>query len=197
MVETSRYMSNAAALKRVGIRLLPGEQMDAAVELEGGLTDELEPSHATLLLTNRRLIRYAAGGHRIDTISVALEDVQAVEVKRGERNRQWVFVGLVFIGGGFLLGLLSLFWLATTVSPLLMAVSLVLIGIVFLLTYAGGIRGEVIVTAGAKRIKCRMKTKALNDMVEFLERFYELKLHAWSLNRPNGVNGNGSPVPQA
>ena len=55
------------------------------------------------------MIRYAAGGHRIDTISVALEDVQAVEVKRGERNRQWVFAGLVFIGGGFLLGLLSLF----------------------------------------------------------------------------------------
>ncbi|HJO82103.1 MAG TPA: hypothetical protein QF520_06845, partial [SAR202 cluster bacterium] len=41
MIETSRYMSNAAALKRVGIRLLPGEQMDAAVELESGLTDEL------------------------------------------------------------------------------------------------------------------------------------------------------------
>ena len=109
MIETSRYMSNAAALNRVGIRLLPGEQMDAAVELESGLTDELKPSHATLLLTNRRMIRYAAGGHRIDTISVALEDVPAVVVKRGERNRPWVFVGLVFIGGGFLLGLLSLF----------------------------------------------------------------------------------------
>ena len=109
MIETSRYMSNAAALKRVGIRLLPGEQMDAAVELESGLTDELEPSHATLLLTNRRMIRYAAGGHRTDTNGVARRDAEPVEVNRGGRNRQWVFVGLVFIGGGFLLGLLSLF----------------------------------------------------------------------------------------
>ena len=77
-----------------------------------------------------------------------------------------------------MLGLLALFWLGTMVSPLLMAVSLALIGIVFLLTYAGGIRGQVVVSAGAERIKCRMKTKALDDMVVFLERFYELKLNA-------------------
>ena len=178
MTNSNHHMSNEAALKRVGIRLLPGEALDAAVELEGGLTDVLEPAHATLLLTNRRLIRYSTGRHRVDTVSVGLDDVQTVEVKRAERNRQWVYVGVVFIGGGLLLALLALFWLGTIVSPLLMAVSLSLIGIVFLLTYAGGIRGQVVVSAGAERIKCRMKTKALNDMVVFLERFYELKLNA-------------------
>jgi hypothetical protein len=178
MSDSNRYMSNEAALQRVGIRLLPGEQLDAAVELEGGLTEVLEPAHATLLLTNRRLIRYSSGGHRIETVSVGLDDVHTIEVKRGERNQQWVYVGLVFIGGGLLLALLAAFWLGTLISPLLMALSLALIGIVFLLTYAGGIRGEVVVSAGAERIKCRMKTKALNDMVVFLERFYELKLDA-------------------
>ena len=91
-------------------------------------------------------------------------------------NRQWVFVGLVFISGGFLLGMLSLFLLATLISPLFMAVSLSIIGLVFLLTYIGGIRGEVIVTAGSTRLKCIMKPKALDNMVIFLERFYELRL---------------------
>lgn len=176
MINNRRYLSNTAALRRVGINLLPGEELDAAVELESGMTEELEPSHATLLLTSRRLIRYSTGRHYVDTISVALDDVDSVEVKRRERNRQWVFVGLVFIGGGFLLGMLSLFWLATMISPLLMAVSLTLIGIVFLLTYVGGIRGEVIITAGVTRLRCRMKPKALDDMVIFLERFYELRL---------------------
>ena len=178
MTNSNHYMSNEAALKRVGIRLLPGEELDAAVELEGGLTEVLEPAHATLLLTNRRLIRYSTGGHRVDTVSVGLDDVHAVEVRRAERNQQWVYVGLVFIGGGLLLALLAIFWLGTMLSPLLMAISLSLIGIVFLLTYAGGIRGQVVISAGAERIKCRMKTKALNDMVVFLERFYELKLNA-------------------
>jgi hypothetical protein len=176
MINTQRYLSDTAALRRVGINLLPGEELDAAVELETGLTDELEPSHATLLLTTRRLIRYSTGGHYVDTLSIVLEDVHSVEVKRRERNRQWVFVGLVFIGGGFLLGMLSLFLLATLISPLFMAVSLSLIGLVFLLTYIGGIRGEVIVTAGSTRLKCRMKPKALDNMVIFLERFYELRL---------------------
>ncbi|MCH8309321.1 MAG: hypothetical protein IIB17_02345 [Chloroflexi bacterium] len=176
MIDNRRYLSNAAALRRVGINLLPGEELDAAVELESGLTEELESTRATLLLTNRRLIRYSSGKHYVDTISVALDDVHVVEVKRRERNRQWVFVGLVFIGGGALLGMLSLFWLATLISPLLMAVSLTLIGIVFLLTYIGGIRGEVIVTAGSTRFKSRMKPRAIDDMVVFLERFYELKL---------------------
>ena len=176
MINAQRYLSNTAALRRVGINLLPGEELDAAVELETGLTDELEPSHEELLLTTRRLIRYSTGGHYVDTLSIVLEDVHFVEVKRRERNRQWVFVGFVFIGGGFLLNMLSLFWLAMLISPLLMAVSLSLIGLVFLLTYVGSIRGEVIVTAGSTRLKCRMKPKAFDDMVIFLERFYELRL---------------------
>ena len=67
-----------------------------------------------------------------------------------------------------------------------MALSLTLIGIVFMLTYVGGLRGEVIISAGANEIKCRMNPKALDDMAIFVERFYELKLG----NGPNGV-GNG------
>ena len=141
MINAQRYLSNTAAPRRVGINLLRGEELDAAVELETGLTDELEPSHAQLLLTTRRLIRYSTGGHYVDTLSIVLEDVHSVEVKSRERERQWVFVGLVF-----------------------------------LLTYVGSIRGEVIVTAGSARLKCRMKPKALDDMVIFLQRFYELRL---------------------
>lgn len=147
MINTQRYMSNTATLKRVGINLLPGEEFDAAVEWETGSTAEPEPSHATLLLTIRPLIRYSTCGHYVDTLSIVLEDVHSVRVKRGVRNRQWVFVGLVLIRGGFLLGMLSLFWLATLISPLLMAVSLSSIGLVFLLTCVGGIGGKVIVTA--------------------------------------------------
>ncbi|MCD5399000.1 MAG: hypothetical protein LR120_04585, partial [Dehalococcoidia bacterium] len=116
MINTQRYMSNTAALRRVGINLLPGEEFDAAVEWETGSTDELEPSHATLLLTIRPLIRYSTCGHYVDTLSIVLEDVHSVRVKRGVRNRQWVFVGLVLIRGGFLLGMLSLFRLATLKS---------------------------------------------------------------------------------
>ena len=85
---------------------------------------------------------------------------------------------LIFIGGGLLLALLAIFWLGTMISPLLMAVSLSLIGIVFLLTYAADIRGQVVISAGSERIKCRLKTKGLDDMVVFLERCYELKLNA-------------------
>jgi hypothetical protein len=96
MTNSNQCISNQAALKRVGIGLLPGEQLDGAVELEGGMTDVLEPAHARLLL-----------------------------------------------------------------------------GIAFLLTYAGGIRGQVVISAGSERIRCRLKTKALNDIVVFLERFYE------------------------
>ena len=176
MITAQCYLSNTAALRRVGINLLPGEELDAAIELETALTDELEPSHEELLLTTRRLIRYSTGGRYVDILSIVLEDVHSIEIKRRERERQWVFVGLVFIGGGCLLDMLPLFWLATLISPLLMAVSLSLTGLVFLLTYVGSIRGEVIVTAGSARLKCRMKPKALDDMVIFLQRFYELRL---------------------
>ena len=167
---------NSSTLQRVGIRLLPGEKLEVAVELEGGLTQQLEQQHATLLLTNKRLVRYTAEGHRNNVVSVGLSDVDSIEVNRTDKNRQWVWVGLVFMVGGVVLGLLSVLLMDSPLSPLLMAVSLALIGIVFILTYVGGLTGRVTIRAGLQDIKCKMKPKALNDMAVFVERFYEMKL---------------------
>ena len=56
-----------------------------------------------------------------------------------------------------------------------MAVSLSLIGIVFLLTYVGERMGSVIIRAGNKEIKCNMCHQALDDMAVFVHRYYQLK----------------------
>ena len=163
----------------MGLRLLPEEKLEVAVELEGGLTDELENGHATLLLTNKRLIRYAASGHKTNVVSAALSDVDSFEVSRTEKNRQWIWVGSVFIAGGLLLALLSLIYLSSPVSPLLMAFALGLIGVVLVLAYVGGKTGEVVIRAGVKDIKCKMRLKAIDDMSLFVERAYELKLGSY------------------
>ena len=192
--EMGNDILNSETLKQVGIRLLPDEQLVVAVELEGGMTQDLERSQATLVLTDRRLIRYTAGGDRNNVVSISLQGVDSIEVSRTDRNRQWVWVGLVFIAGGLLLGLLTLFLISSPFSPMLMAVSLTLIGAVFMLTYIGGVSGEVIVRAGHQDIKCRMKPKALDDMAVFVERYYELKLGYSSgpidgTDRSNGAEG--------
>ena len=179
---------NSLILKQVGARLLPDERLEVAVELEGGLTEELEQHHATLLLTNKRLMRYSAGEHNINVISALLDDVDSVEVRRSEKNSQWVWVGLVFIAGGVLLGLLSVLIIPSPLSPMLMAVALTLIGIVFLLTYVGGLKGDVTIRAGNKAIKSRMHPRALDDMSVFVQRLYELKLgHQGQANRSDAV----------
>lgn len=184
---------NSSTLQRVGIRLLPGEKLEVAVELEGGLTQQLEQQHATLLLTNKRLVRYTAEGHRNNVVSVGLSDVDSIEVNRTDKNRQWVWVGLVFIAGGVLLGLLSVLLMVSPLSPLLMAVSLALIGIVFILTYVGGLTGRVTIRAGLQDIKCRMKPKALNDMAVFVERFYEMKLgYSYERVEDPGIDGDAA-----
>jgi VIT1/CCC1 family predicted Fe2+/Mn2+ transporter len=167
---------NTDTLARVGIKLLPEEELEVAVELEDGVTEQLEQSHATLILTDKRLIRYSTTGHSNNVVSVGLGDVDSIEVNRTEGNPQWVWVGLVFTIGGALLATLSLLLMASPLSPLLMALSLALIGIVFMLTYIGGLRGDVKISAGLNDIRCRMKPKALDDMGVFVERFYELKL---------------------
>jgi len=172
----SRYILNSLTLKQMGLRLLPEEKLEVAVELEGGLTDELENRHATLLLTNKRLIRYSASGHKTNVVSTALSDIDSFEVSRTERNRQWLLVGAVFIAGGLLLALVSLLVLASPISPLLMAFALGLIGAVFVLTYVGGRTGEVVIRAGVKDIRCKMRLNAIDDMSLFVERAYELKM---------------------
>ena len=167
---------NISILNQVGVTLLPSEELGVAVELESGLTQNLEHRHATSLLTNKRLMRYSSGGQMVNVISVGLDDVSSIEVNRSDRRRQWIAVGFVFIGGGLLLALLSLLLFASPLSPLLMAVSLSLIGIVFLLTYVGERMGSVIIRAGNKEIKCKMCRQALDDMAVFVHRYYQLKL---------------------
>ena len=116
------------------------------------------------------------GGHKLNVVSADVADVDSIEVQRTEQDRQWIRVGLVSIAGGLLLGLMSLLFFSSPLSPLLMAVSLILIGAVFILTYIGGLTGQVVMRAGAKDIKCRMRPKSLDSMVVFVQRFYELKL---------------------
>lgn len=175
----SRYILNSLTLKQMGLRLLPEEKLEVAVELEGGLTDELENGRATLLLTNKRLIRYSSSGHKTNLVSAALSDVDSFEVSKTEKNRQWIWVGGVFIAGGSALALLSLIFLSSPISPLLMAFALALIGTVFLLAYVGGRTGEVVIRVGTKDIKCKMGLNAIDDMSLFVERAYELKMGSY------------------
>lgn len=184
---------SSLTLEQVGIRLLPDEIPEVGVSLEGGLTEELEKRGTALLLTNRRLVRYSVGGDRVSVVSASIEDVQSLEVVRTGKNRQWVWVGVVFIGGGLLLGLLSLFFLSSPVSLWLMAFSLVLIGVVFVLTYVGGTTGRVVIRAGTKLIACKMKPAALDEMAILVRRFHELKLGSGrEPGTPRGVTGLGA-----
>ena len=57
-----------------------------------------------------------------------------------------------------------------------MALSLVLIGVVFMLSYTGGLAGTIIVNSGGKTIKCRVGADGLDDMVELVERLTQLKM---------------------
>lgn len=171
-----RYILNSLTLSNVGIRLLPDEKVDIAIELESGLTEDLEQSRSTLLLTNQRLIRYSVSRHKTSVVSSALDDVDSIEVTRSQKHRQWVGVGVVFMLGGVILELSSLAIGASLVSPSLMAFALFLIGVVFVLSYAGGNAGEVVIRAGSKDIKCRMRSQAMEDMGLFVQRAYALKL---------------------
>ncbi len=190
-----RYILNSLTLNQVGVRLLPDERVEVAVELEGGLTEELEQRHATLLLTNKRFLRYSGAEHKVNVVSTSLADVDSIEVNESAKNPQWVWVGLVFLVGGMLLGALALVLLDSPLSPLLMAFSLALIGVVFLLTYFNGMAGEVIVTAGRKDIRCKLRPKALKDMPIFVQRFYELKLGYHPGPAPVGAGAVGEEQP--
>ena len=167
---------DSLALEQLGVGLLPDERLEIGLGLDDGLTEDMEQRHATLLLTNRRLLRYSVAAHRANAVSIALEDVDSVEVSRTEKNRQRVWVGLVFIAGGVLLGVVSPIFLSSPISPMLMALSQTLIGVVFMLSYTGGMMGWLIVNAGMKRIKCKLKPSEIGGMTEFVQRFYELKL---------------------
>lgn len=171
-----RYILNSLTLAQVGIRLLPEETVDLAVELETGITEDLEQSQSTLLLTNKRLIRYSVFHHKASVVSSTLDDVDSIEVTRSQGNRQWIGVGFVFMLGGLALEMSALILSTAILSASLMAFALFLTGVVFVLSYIGGSAGEVVVRAGSKDIKSRMRKQALDDMGLFVQRAYALKM---------------------
>ena len=99
MINAQRYLSYTAALRRVGINLLPGEELDAAVELETGLTDELEPSHEEFLynptahsvLYGRTLRGYSQ--HRLGGRSLRRGQEAPVGVHRARFHRRRILAG--------------------------------------------------------------------------------------------------------
>ena len=173
-----------STLQQAGISLLPDEKLEVTVRLEDGLTEDLEQRHATLLLTNKRVMRYSLARHRANVVSAALGDITSIEVYTTEKTRQRVWVGLMFIAGGVLLGIISLLMLSSPLSPSLMALSLILIGVVFMLSYISGMTGTVVVRAGLKNIKGKVESKALEDMALLVRRYHELKM---------GPAGDGVP----
>ena len=103
-------------------------------------------------------------------------DTDSIEVNTTEKTRQRVWVGLMFIAGGVLLGIVSLLMLSSPLSPSLMALSLILIGVVFMLSYISGMTGTVVIRAGLKNIKGKVESEALDDMALLVRRYYELKM---------------------
>ena len=177
-------ISLETGLQMLGVNLVAGEEIEAAVYLDDGLTEDIEQRRATLILTDRRLVRYSVATHRANAVSLALSDVDAVDVSRTEKARQRMGASLMFIAGGVLLGVVSLLFLRSPISSMLMAFSLVLIGVVFMLSYTEGLAGTLIVRAGARTIKCKIGPDSLDDMAELVERLTQLKVGVWPDGRP-------------
>ena len=181
--DVDRTALAAKVLTRGGVRLRPDEALEVAIDLESGLTEDLERTGAALLLTNQRIVHFTSDGRK--TTAAALEDVLGIEVHREERGTQWVWGGLIFVVGGVLLGVLSILLMEAPLSPILMAVSLDLIGVVFMLTYVGALKGDVVVRTSHEKMECRMRQKALDDLMQLIERFYQIKF-ARAANRAAG-----------
>jgi len=73
---------NTETLTHVGIKLLPEEELKVAVELEDGVTEDLEQSHAILILTDKRFILYSMTGHSNNVVNSGLSDVDSIDVNR-------------------------------------------------------------------------------------------------------------------
>ena len=151
------------------------------VDLEEGLTEEIEGSRPTLLLTNRRLLRYRHG-RRADVKSIVLADIISIDIQRRHRQTQWVWVGLTFIAGGLLLAIPAIVLMADPVSPILMALSLALIGVVFVLTYTGAPKSSVLIGTRQGDIYWPLQEQALDDVADFVEQVHRVRL----ASAPNG-----------
>ena len=176
-------------MTQAGLWLLPDEYLEAEVPLMGDMSRGLEYQRGRLFLTNRRVLRLLLSSHEAAVACAALEDVDGVELRRRERNPLWLGVGILFILGGMALAVSSLTVLPAVLSPLLMSLSLALIGLVLVLTYVGGNNADVIFTAGSQRIRCRVDSKGLEQVGQIVSRLFEAKARLAASKLSAGESG--------
>ena len=170
--QEARHMANRTtlgpptAVQDLGVDLMVGEVSNFEVPLEG--------KNATLLLTNKRVIRHSQSGFKTGSVSIMLENADSIELVRTQRNPQWVWVGLIFLTGGIALAASSPLF-ESSLLMVLMSLAVGPIGVVFILAYFGGSTAEVTVTAGQTEMECRAAAQRLDEMVELVRRFHDLK----------------------
>ena len=103
-------------------------------------------------------------------------DIIRIDIQRRHRQTQWVWVGLTFIAGGLLLAIPAIVLMADPVSPILMALSLALIGVVFVLTYTGAPKSSVLIGTRQGDIYWPLHEQALDDVADFVEQVHRVRL---------------------
>ena len=175
--------SPAKPVQDLGVDLMAGEVSNFELPLE--------EKNTSLLLTDRRVIRYTRSGIKTGAVSIMLEDADSIELVRTQRNPTLIWVGLVFLAGGIALAASSPLF-ESSLLMVLMSLAVGPIGVVFILAYFGGSTAEVIVRAGQTEMKCRAGAQRLDEMAELVRRFHELKAGGHVDAHPSGGKATDS-----
>ena len=152
--------------------LADGEQIDSALNLTNGDSDDLEGADL-ILLTDRRIIHLNGNGKKRRAVFASIEDLDAVELFfESEGNGAYIWAGLAVIVA------VLLFFVIDNATYRVIAAGVVALLGVYLVVDQLLAPGKPWITfmAGAAQFRCEIKSNGSDEEVyPFINRIFELK----------------------
>jgi hypothetical protein len=187
------------------IPLITGERFELALDEKLGAVTTLYPSSNALSVTNLRVINRADVGNKRITSILPHDRITAVEITDAVRSRERLFQGLMVLGIGIALAVVSWAVVGLMLVTLIVGGFPILAAIYMLSGYAlPDTEGELVIHAGAHSVRHRLlSADARRDAYLVAGRISELMTAVAVVEEPEVaapelapqvLSGNGSPV---
>lgn len=157
-----------------GVTLLDGERVRSALNLEDGTDRPRATGSEVLLLTDRRVIQFAADGRSSNTAFLSLQDVEAVDIT-SLRTGGWG----AYVWGALAFVVAVMVWVSwdNAVGSFLVSATVALMGLWLVIdraTTPGALQATF--KSGATEISCGINGNTTpEEAQQFVNRLFELK----------------------
>ncbi len=158
-------------LRRYGIRLLEGEQIQRVLDRKRGLVEQRLRNPTGFVITTHRLIHLSREGGRRRAYSAMIRDVSHLDIEHQGRSLGFLVMTVIAVLGAPA----AYVGLEGNDVATYAAAGAAVVGLIFLVLFLGSGRTSILTHIGARPVHVPIAKPAIGDAEQFAADFFEAK----------------------